>query len=207
MTSCEGLLIIGFGGHARSVADVALAAGVKDLIFIDEHAKPNENFHDFPVLKEWKDPFPEHWGCFAASGNNVKREEQLDFIAKQKWPLATIISSTATIGVGSHIEPGCFIAHHAHIGPNAKIEKGSIINTRATIEHDCSVGRYSHISIAATLAGSSIVGQKCTVFAGATVIDAINICDNVTLAAGTVAVDNIVKPGLYLGVPARFAGS
>jgi UDP-N-acetylbacillosamine N-acetyltransferase len=44
MSPDTGLLILGFGGHARSVADVAIASGITQLCFIDANAKPNESF-------------------------------------------------------------------------------------------------------------------------------------------------------------------
>ena len=32
----RGLVVLGFGGHARSVADIALTPGIEELIFVDD---------------------------------------------------------------------------------------------------------------------------------------------------------------------------
>jgi len=44
------LLILGFGGHARSVADVALSSGMPCLRFYDVSARVGEQFNDFPAI-------------------------------------------------------------------------------------------------------------------------------------------------------------
>lgn len=203
----QGLVIFGFGGHARSLADVALAAGIKKLLFIDENAKVGESFQGFVVQKMIPEIFPEGWACISAAGDNSKRKLQIELVKSNRWPLATLISHTATIGVGSSIAPGTFIAHHAHVGPMAIIGEGCIINTRAIVEHDCQVGDYSHVSIGASVAGRTKVGNLCSIFAGATLIDSIKVCNDSTVAAGATVISNIVTPGLYAGVPARLIGN
>ena len=42
-------IILGCGGHARSVADIALHNGFTDLIFVDDKANKEEFIFDFPV--------------------------------------------------------------------------------------------------------------------------------------------------------------
>lgn len=198
-----GLWIIGFGGHARSVADVALASGFRQLLFLDDNARPGEKFLDFDVLKSAPGSLPTGWSVFPAAGESLSRERQCEQVVKNGWPLATIVAPTATLGIGCRIQPGSMIAHHAHIGPMAIIGTGSIINTGAIVEHESVVGDYSHISVHATVAGRSHLGKRVFVGAGATIIDAINICDDVTIGAGGCAVADIIASGIYTGVPAR----
>ena len=203
MATSQGLLILGCGGHARSVADVALAAGIKDILFVDDNAKDGENFQGFSIQKSLSGPLPEGWMCLPASGDNTQRKVQMERAESLAWPLAILISPTATIGIGSVIAPGTFIAHHAHIGPKVTIGTGCIINTGAIVEHDCRIGSYSHIAIGATVGGSSNVGEGCSVFAGATIIDSVQICNNVTLGGGAVVIHDIQEAGVYVGVPAK----
>lgn len=200
----KGLLILGFGGHARSVADVALSIGVQELIFVDQNARENENFLGFPVIKEYHDSLPTGWYCFPASGNNYQRKLQVAMAETNGWPLTSLIAATASLGTGSQIAPGTFIAHHAHVGPMATVGIGCILNTGCIIEHECVIGEYTHISINATIAGRSSVGNLCTIFAGAVVIDSVNVLDNVTVGAGGIVTRDINSAGLYTGIPAKF---
>jgi len=71
--SLTGLVILGFGGHARSVADVALAAGVENLLFVDANAKPGETLAGFPVSQRLDGPMPQAWLVFPAAGDNALR--------------------------------------------------------------------------------------------------------------------------------------
>ena len=203
MTVRKGLLILGFGGHARSVADVALSSGIKQLLFIDANARDGEQFLGFRILRSMEGSLTKGWQCLPASGDNMTRKLQVEMAELQNWPLATLVSPTATIGMGSVISPGCFIAHHAHVGPMVTIGQGCIINTRAIVEHDCIVGDYSHISIGTSVAGRSVVGDFCSIFAGSTVIDSLEICSDVIVGGGAVVIRNIQKPGVYVGVPAK----
>ncbi len=199
----EGLVIIGCGGHARSVADVALSCGIKCLSFIDKNAKVGETIFGFEVKKKIINNSLPGWKYFAAYGDNHIRKLEIQGLSTKGYHLAKIISKSATIGINSNIEDGCFIGHHAHLGPKANISIGCIINTSAVVEHDCYVGSYSHISVNTTLCGKVIIGENCFIGAGATVIDGVSICANVVIGAGAIVINNIENPGTYVGVPAR----
>lgn len=200
----KGLLILGFGGHARSVADVALSMGFPSLLFVDPHAKDGENFLGHPVKREFTGSLPDGWQCISAAGDNRRRQDQIADILAADWPLATVISPTATIGAGASLAAGCFIGHHAHVGPMAAISIGTIINTGAAVEHECVVGAYAHVSVNATVAGRSRIGNRVFVGAGATVIDGISVGSDITIGAGGVVVTSIEKPGIYVGVPVKW---
>lgn len=203
MNPTRGLLIYGFGGHARSVADVALAAGTAELRFVDANAQEGESFLGFPVIRQWDGPLPEGWQAFSAAGGNALRQQQCEHIKALGWPLATLIAPSAIVGVGSRIEAGCLIAHQAHVGPMATIGTGCIINTCAVVEHECLIGDFTHVSVNATVAGRSRIGRFGMVGAGATIIDGVEIADHVTIGAGAVVIRSLRQPGVYVGIPVR----
>ncbi|MDD0998602.1 acetyltransferase [Pseudomonas sp. TNT2022 ID1044] len=206
MTPITGMLILGFGGHARSVADVALASGITQLCFLDSNARPGESFSSFPVKSSLDFELPDDWAVFPAAGDNSKRLEQCDWVIQQGWHLGTLIAPSATVGVGAQIDEGSFIAHHAHVGPMASVGRGCIINTGSIVEHECVVGNYSHVSVGAVVAGRSRIGERCFLGAGSTVIDGLKITDDVMLGAGACAHRNIDVAGTYVGVPAKRLG-
>jgi sugar O-acyltransferase (sialic acid O-acetyltransferase NeuD family) len=206
MTSITGMLILGFGGHARSVADVALASGISQLCFIDRNARPGESFSSFPVKSSMDFELPDDWVVIPAAGDNNKRLEQCEWANQQGWRLGTLIAPSATVGIGAHIGEGSFIAHHAHVGPMASVGRGCIINTGAIVEHECTVGHYSHISVGAVVAGRSRIGDRCFLGAGSTVIDGVQVTDDVVLGAGACVHRNLEDSGTYVGVPAKVLG-
>lgn len=202
MSAPPHLVLLGFGGHARSVADVALTAGYTKLWFVDDNAAEGERFLEFPVQK-FMPPDPRDWVYVPCAGDNRRREAQIQELISANLALTTIVSPSATIGHGSAIGPGCFIGHHAHVGPLAKLGKGCIVNTGGIVEHDCAVGDCVHVSVNSILAGRSSLGDRVFLGAGAVVIDGISVTSDVTIGAGGVVAESIESPGIYAGVPAR----
>lgn len=203
MNTYKGLLILGFGGHARSVADVALAAGVAELLFVDANARDDENFLGHGVVREYTGMLPESWACLPAAGDNERRQKQFAEASERRWPIATLIAPGASLGAGAVIGEGSFVARHAHIGPMAHVGRSVIINTGAAVEHECIVGDFVHVSVNATLAGRSRLGDFVFLGAGGTVIDSVEVGSHITIGAGGVIVDSITSPGIYVGVPAK----
>ena len=199
----KGLLLVGYGGHARSVADVALAAGYGALEFIDDNAQPGETFAGFPVKRGRAGPLPEGWSAFPASGDNAARREQVAFIKERGWALGTVVSPTATLGAGAKVGPGCFIAHHAHLGPLSTLGTGVILNTSAVVDHDCVVEDYVHVSVHAGVSGRCRLGEGVLIGAGACLIDRITVPAGTVVGAGSVVVRSIERPGTYIGMAVR----
>jgi UDP-N-acetylbacillosamine N-acetyltransferase len=204
MSAPPNLVLLGFGGHARSVADVALTAGYTQLWFVDDNAAEGERFLEFPVRKFM--PRQGDWSYIPCAGDNRRREAQIRELIEANLPIATIISPTATIGHGATVGQGSFIGHHAHIGPLAKVGKACIVNTGGIVEHDCAVGDCVHVSVNSILAGRSSLGDRVFLGAGAVVIDGISVTSDVTIGAGGVVAASIEAPGTYAGVPARPTG-
>jgi UDP-N-acetylbacillosamine N-acetyltransferase len=202
VTSARGLVIFGFGGHARSIADVALASGIQDLIFVDETARATDSLCGFSVRTTFDGQLPDGWEAFAASGDNRTRQRQVAAVHGRGWPLATLISPTATIGPEASISEGCFVAHHAHVGPLSRIGTACIINTGAVVDHECNIGDYTHVSVNSSVAGRCNVGSFVFLGAGAVVIDKGYIADSITVGAGSVVIRPLVESGTYVGIPA-----
>ncbi len=202
MSEARSLVLLGCGGHARSVADVALSAGFGVLCLVDEQAREGESVLGFPVRSH----LPQHSGeleYFACAGENRRRLSQIHRLRAAELPLATVIAPTATIGLGAAVSPGCFVGHHAHVGPMARVGAGCILNTAAVVEHDCVLGECCHVSVHATVAGSSSLGDCVFLGAGGIVIDKISVAGDVTIGAGGVVIGRIERAGVYVGVPVR----
>lgn len=194
------LVILGAGGHAKVIADIAKKSGYRVLGFLDDNAKAKEILC-MPVLGKIEDcvKFPE---CefVIAIGNNAVRKAICE-----KYPLrfATLIHPSAQIGMDVNIGEGTVIMANAVVNPSAVIGKHSIINTSSVVEHDCSVGDFVHISPRAVLCGTVTVGDNVHIGTGATVINNITICGDSMIGAGATVVKNITEKGTYIGIPAK----
>lgn len=196
----KSLVILGFGGHARSVADVALAAGWAQIVFVDQNAREGEMLGEFAVHSTLPVGWAEESMAFPAAGDNRRREAMCE---AAPFPVATLIAPNANVGFRAQIMEGTFVGHMAHVGPQSQIGRGVILNTGCVIEHECSIGEFTHVSVNATVAGRCKIGAHVMLGAGATVIDGVSICEQAIIGAGAVVVDDIVEPKTYVGVPAK----
>ena len=199
----KNLVILSYGGHARSVADIALSCGYEKLIFVDQSAYSGENFFGHEVISS-VDEIPDIAGdAISAAGDNSKRALECAFIKSVGLNLISLISPSAHVGIGCSIGAGCLVGSHAHLGPQSIVGDGCIINTGAIVEHESRVGMYSHIAVNAAIAGKSSVGNFCMLGIGSSVGDGVSITDCVIVGAGGVVHSSITQAGTYVGVPAR----
>jgi sugar O-acyltransferase (sialic acid O-acetyltransferase NeuD family) len=198
--------IIGCGGHARSVADVALANGVQALTFVDERARPDERIYGFPVITPDMLPgFRDAPDAFIVGlGDNGARAAWYERLASLRAaPAATIVAADVHVGRDARIGAAVFVGCSAHIGPSARIGANVIINTRAIVEHESVVGAHSHVAVNAVMLGRTRIGERVLLGAGAVVLDGVCVTSDVTIGAGAVVASDIDAPGTYVGVPAR----
>jgi UDP-N-acetylbacillosamine N-acetyltransferase len=204
------LIIYGAGGHAVSVANIALYNNPdRQLRFVDPFAEPGKIF-GFDVVTELPDDIADDAEFFAAIGDNAIRErvakEIKDEIERRKLgraSLVSIIAKVAFIGEGAAIGEGAFVGQGAHIGPLAKIGRNAIINTHAILDHEVRLGDNCQICPNATLAGRVVAGNNLFVGINGAVIDNIKICDDVIIGASSTVIDHVTESGTYVGSPIR----
>lgn len=195
----KALDVYGCGGHARSVADLAIELGYASLLFIDEAAKPGETIFSHPVVSG---SVPDRSAdAIVAIGDNAERQRLFEKIAEERR--ISLTASDAFVSGSAALQPGCFVGHHAYVGPSATVGVNCILNTGCIVEHEVTVGAHTHIAINATIAGRCRIGESCLIGASATVLDGVVICANTVVGAGAVVIDPIDSPGIYVGVPAR----
>lgn len=199
----EKVIIIGAGGHAKVVADIARKSGDTVLGFLDDdEGKKGKDFFGARILgntSEYDKYISE--ACFIiAIGNNLVRKRIAESMTCRFY---TAIHPTAVIAEGAEIGEGVCIAALAAVNPDAKVGKHAIINTCAVVEHDCRVGDYAHLSPNATMCGLSNVGECSWIGAGATVVNGKKICGDALVGAGAVVAKDIEASGTYVGVPAK----
>lgn len=192
----QQLVLLGCGGHARSVADVALFNTPNlRLLFVDENARDNETIWGFSVVKHLpKDATDIH----IAFGSNEARER----LYVEHNP-KSVISKKAHFGKNTTIGKGCFIAHLAYVGPDVTVGNTTILNTACVVEHEVRIGNFCHIAPNTTICGRVTIGDSVWVGVGGIIKEGVTIADNVTIGAGAVVVADITEAGTYVGVPAK----
>jgi len=193
------LNIIGAGGHARVVAEVARLSHYTDIKFWDDRA--GDGAPDTPPNLSGTLAQAPKYPTFIAIGNNATRSRIYERLQLYDSPVlchpAAVISQTANIALGSVFLAGAIINTDVEIGI------GCIMNTACSIDHDCEIGRFVHISPGARLAGGVRVGDYSWIGIGAIVREGITIGRGAQIAAGAVVVKNVPDNVRVAGVPAR----
>lgn len=204
----KSILVIGAGGHARSVIDAVLSCGEYDKIAVLEDFGAQEvlGYKVIGKVSEAQNFLGEYQNAVVAVGDNDFRLKTIDYLKGLGFNLPCIIHKTAYISCFSSIGEGSVVLGSSIINANVKIGMGVIINSSVTVEHDCIVSDGVHLSPNAVLCGGVIVGNKTWIGSGATVIDHINIGKNVIIGAGSVVIRNICDNVKAYGNPARIKG-
>lgn len=199
------LIIIGAGGHAKVVYEIAkLCNYYQSIDFYDDYVlgeviDGKTVIGNVSLVRERID----ECDLFIAIGNNKIRTSLYDDFKALGATFAlishpsTIISTSAKIGENTVLMPQVVVNSCAEIGNSC------IINTAATIDHDCLIEDGSHISVGSHIAGTCRIGSQVMLGVGSCVCNNVSIGDNVVVGAGGVVVKNIMEPGTYVGVPVK----
>lgn len=202
------ILLIGGGGHCRSVLDVLMSLNeYTEIGIIDNDSSVSVlgipivgTDDDLPKLKEvWTDAFI----TVGSIGATNARRKLYDLIKGIGFVVPSIIDPSAVIAREVTISEGSFIGKCAVINTGSKIGCCAIINTTSTIEHDCTVGDFSHISSGSILCGQVTVGADSHIGAGSVIRQGLTIGNGSLIGIGSVVVKNITDGVTAYGNPCR----
>lgn len=203
------LILVGGGGHCKSVIDVAESAGYTILGVLDRPEEVGKRVLNYEVIgtdaemSKYADKaeFVVTVGQIKSPNLRIKLHQML---ADADCRLATIIAPTAHVSRYATVGEGTVVMHQAVVNADAHIGKGCIINTFANIEHDVRIGNYCHISTGSMINGEAEVADS--IFIGSQSV--VNQCvkverGGVVIASGSVVNKNITEKGIYAGNPAK----
>jgi len=197
----SNLLIVGAGGHAKVVCDLAKKY-YKNIVFADDNQVGKvlgcEIIGNIEKVKSG-----EKCDFIVAVGNNQVREKLFNEFIELGFTPISLVHPSATIGEDVQIGVGSVVFAGAVINACAKIGVGSIINTMASVDHDCEIGEFNHLAPSCHFAGTVKTGKACFFGIGSSVVNNISVCDQVVVGAGATVIVEIETSGTYIGVPAR----
>ena len=203
----KNILILGNGGHARSVLDTVFATNSYDKvgIVVDEMSNGDELIvgidEDLPNL------FKSGWNmAFVAVGSvgDVSTRQKLYKTIKDiGFAVPSIVDPSAIVSEKSVLKDGIFVGKGAIINSNVFLDECAIINSGAIIEHDCKIGKFVHVSTGAVLCGGVVIDECSHVGAGSVIREYIEIGKYSLCGAGSVVVSNIPDYSKGFGNPFR----
>ena len=203
--NCSNLIIIGAGGHATSIANVATAAGFKIAGFVDPH-KSGQLHINIPVLRDMNELDDIRKYDYAiAVGDNSNRErlrrELVERYDHLKFPpiihSSAIVSDHATIGDGTVVMP------NAVVGPNTNVGEFCILNTMSSIDHDCVICDFASLAPGVVTGGNVRIGMRSAVSIGAVIKHGIKIGEDSVVGANSFVNKEISSNVVVYGNPAK----
>lgn len=202
------LILIGGGGHCKSVIEAAESAGFSILGILDiSEVVGNEVLPDHKVIGTDEDiPFYLDKAEFVITVGFIKNPDiRIKLYNKVKsvgGKLATVVASTAHVSKYSTIGEGTVVMHHVFVNAGAKIGNNVIINTFTNIEHDAVVGDQCHVSTGTMVNGDCKIGERVFVGSQSVLVNGISIGDDIIVGAGSLVRKSITEKGIYSGSPA-----
>lgn len=205
------LLLIGGGGHCKSLLDTVLTSYNFDEIGIIE-----KEFGDYasvlgvPVIgcdAELPELYSKGWNhAFITVGSlvdSIARRRIALQLKKIGFDFPVIIDRSAVVSNNAVIGRGTFVGKGAIINVGVTIGENAIINTGAILEHDCKVGDFTHIAGRSILSGMVHIGDDSFIGAGSVIKQGIKIGNRVVVGMGSNVLQDIVDNSFAYGNPCK----
>lgn len=201
------LVLIGGGGHCKSVIEAAESAGFQILGVLDVPENVGKVVLSTSIIGTDDDiPIYVDEAAFVITVGFVKdpsiRTKCYNTIKTLGGQLATVIASTAYVSKYARIDEGSVVLHQAFVNAGAVVGKNTIVNTAANIEHDVVIGDHCHISTGAMINGGCKIGERCFIGSQSVLANGITLNDDIIVGAGTFVRESISEKGIYYGNPA-----
>lgn len=161
------IILIGGGGHCKSVIDVIEQQGIYEIAgIIDKKELIGTKVLGYEIigcdndLINLKENYSNAIVTVGHIKSNALRVKLFTLLKELDFNLPKIISPLAYVSKHAVIDEGSVVMHHALVNANAKVGKNCIINTKALIEHDAVIKDNSHISTGAIVNGGVVIEEN-----------------------------------------------
>lgn len=212
--SCMGnrkLLLVGGGGHCRSVLDCVLRSGAYDAIgIVEREGAADKTVLGVPVVGYDADLprlLADGWQYAAVTlgsiGVPTRRRALCQQLKALGFQLPVLTDPSAVISSHAELAEGTFVGKRAVINAGSSVGVCAILNTGSVLEHDCTVGGFVHVSPGAVLCGAVQAEANAHIGAGAVVMQGVRIGHDSIIGAGSVIIRDVPADCTVVGNPGR----
>ena len=186
------IILIGGGGHCKSVIDVIEQEGKFQIIgIVDKPELLGVKVLGYPVIGNDSDlvDLSKKYRYALVTVGQIKssslRVKLFKLAVKIGLTMPNVISPRAYVSKHAMIGQGTVIMHDALVNANAKIGENCIINSKALIEHDAIIEDFCHIATNTVINGAAIVRQGSFVGSGVITKQGVKVEKNSFIKAGS----------------------
>jgi len=205
--SSQDLVIFGAGDIAqlachyfRSDSSYKPQAFTVDGAFVKE-----DHFEGLPVVpfEEVSSRFPAaQYSCFIAlsySGLNALRRSKYEACKALGYPIASYVSSKASVLTREPIGENAFVLEDNTIQPFARIGHNVTLWSGNHIGHHSRIGDHVFIASHVVVSGGVEIGEQCFIGVNATLRDHVRVGDRCVIGAGALLLADAEPEGVYIG--------
>jgi len=186
------IILIGGGGHCKSVIDVIEQEGKFQIIgIVDKSELLDVKVLGYPVIGNDSDlaDLSKKYRYALVTVGQIKssslRVKLFKLAVKIGFTMPNVISPRAYVSKHAMIGQGTVIMHDALVNANAKIGENCIVNSKALIEHDAIIEDFCHIATNAVINGAAIVRQGSFLGSGVITKQSVKVKKNSFIKAGS----------------------
>lgn len=205
----EPIILLGAGGHCKSVIDVIESEGKFNIFgILDKTENIGKELFGYKIIgvdSDINDLIKIVKNYHITVGHiksNIVRVNLYNTIKAQNGILPKIISPKAYVSKYAIIGEGTIVMHNVFINANASIGINTILNTGSIIEHDVVVKNHCHISTGAIINGECIIESNSFVGSNSIINQCISIAENNVIASGSTVNKSTLPNSMYAGSPA-----
>jgi sugar O-acyltransferase (sialic acid O-acetyltransferase NeuD family) len=171
-------VVFGGGGHAATIAEVAIAAGWDLVGAIDDGLDKGttvidglEVIGDTGLLQSLYDSGVRT--AFVGIGGATLPDTRIRIFSLLKdagFSLPPLVDPSAHLGAGVKLGEATYVLPAAMLGPRCRIGSNVIVNSGSIVAHDCVIEDHVHLTPGAILAGNVTVGERSVIGMGASVL-------------------------------------
>ena len=182
------LLVVGAGGHGRSVVEAAELSGQFEVVgLLDDSLHAGDRVVGVTVLGPVVSMAHHRAGAdkaIVAIGNNTVREKLMQQLAAAGFKWATVVHPRAIVSPNAVVGAGAAVMAGAIVGTEACLGVSSIVNCGAVVDHHATIEDFGHLGVNASMAGGTVLGRGVWMQAGAALGYGVRVAEGEVLLPG-----------------------
>lgn len=198
------IVVVGAGGHGREVADVALAAGLELVGFLDD-GDPDVALLERrgAVLLGGVELVAElDHQVLLGIGDGAARARLDERLVALGLASPVVVHPQASTGTDVELGPGTVLAAGARVTTHVVVGRHGYVGPNATLGHDTVLGDCVTVLPGATVSGSVTLGAGASIGTGANVLQGLTVGAAAMVGAGSVVTRDVAAGVTVVGVPA-----
>jgi sugar O-acyltransferase (sialic acid O-acetyltransferase NeuD family) len=206
----DPLFILGTGGHAHDIAEIASVLGRRP-VFVTRDADERRAWSGIDEIVLEDEVVSRRGAEFAIGiGDNQLRARVAATHAQLHFP--ALIHSDSSFGRAQRAvlaeQTGTIVFAGVRFTSGISVGAFCTFNLNTTVSHDCDIGDFVNLSPGAHVAGNVRIGSRAWIGLGAVVNQGnagrkVEIGANTVIGSGAVVLGDCAADSVYVGVPAR----